>query len=289
MPFANAVFIDVPDATVSHLVIDATNAGGSALRAPNNGTTRFASNVEISHNTVTCGSGSCLFFSGVLGATISDNTFVSGGSGTGVHIQGQGGLNPDGSRERPVDGTRVTRNTIVAEAPSTIFPFGGIRIRDGADVLVAQNRIEGPWTQSIATAALQNSEFSGNRGQGAQAFGLTAFFSSRRFDGHTIRNNHFSGGGSGGVFLSHACGNTFVGNNFNGNADDTGIIFEVDTGANTVVGNNNVVIDNGDFDCDGDGNADPNVIGGAGAVLAGVNLGHIVSQVTGGSDASGLH
>jgi hypothetical protein len=62
------------------------------------------------------------------------------------------------------------------------------------------------------------------------------------------------------------------------NADDLGAIFLETTGANTLVGNKNVVVDNGDFDCDGDGISDPNVITGNGAVLNGVNLGEIVSD-----------
>ena len=67
-----------------------------------------------------------------------------------------------------------------------------------------------------------------------------------------------------------------------------GVIFDLDTGGNTLVGNVNVVVDNGDRDCDGDGRADPNIIGGRGAVVAGVDLGHIVSQAMSGTDASGF-
>ena len=67
-----------------------------------------------------------------------------------------------------------------------------------------------------------------------------------------------------------------------------GAIFDAETGANTLVGNQNVVIDNGDFDCNGDGVADPNIITGRGAVLNGVNLGDIVSDaaVTSGGPES---
>jgi hypothetical protein len=62
------------------------------------------------------------------------------------------------------------------------------------------------------------------------------------------------------------------------NADDIGIWFALDSGANTVVGNKNVVVDDGDYDCDGDTFSDPNIIAGRGAVLHGVNLGDIVSE-----------
>ena len=78
--------------------------------------------------------------------------------------------------------------------------------------------------------------------------------------------------------LDQRAENLFLGNNVQNNADNPGAIFDEDTGANTLVGNKNVVVDNGNFDCDGDGISDPNVITGRGAVLNGVNLGKIVSE-----------
>jgi len=48
-----------------------------------------------------------------------------------------------------------------------------------------------------------------------------------------------------------------------------GAIFDGPTGANVLVGNVTVVIDNGSFDCDGDGVPDPNIITGPGRVLHG--------------------
>ena len=39
-----------------------------------------------------------------------------------------------------------------------------------------------------------------------------------------------------------------------------------------------LLIDNGAFDCDGDGVNDPNIITGAGAVMHGVTLGQVVSD-----------
>ncbi len=45
-----------------------------------------------------------------------------------------------------------------------------------------------------------------------------------------------------------------------------------------MVDNKGVVVDNGNFDCDGDGVPDPNIITGHGAVLHGVNLGEITSD-----------
>ncbi len=50
--------------------------------------------------------------------------------------------------------------------------------------------------------------------------------------------------------------NRFVLNNLNGNGGNIGLTLEATTGANTVVlprSNTSSVIDNGNFDCDGDG------------------------------------
>lgn len=65
------------------------------------------------------------------------------------------------------------------------------------------------------------------------------------------------------------CGNVFVGNNLQGNSSNIGLIFPDTSGAKTVVGDPTVVVDNGAYDCDGEGVIDPNTIVGAGAVLRG--------------------
>ena len=75
-----------------------------------------------------------------------------------------------------------------------------------------------------------------------------------------------------GTFAMRACGNTFFGNNLNGNAGDVGLIFPAQSGANVLSGNQNVVIDDGAWDCDGDGVNDPNIITGKGKVLNGAAL-----------------
>ncbi|PYP69328.1 MAG: hypothetical protein DMD36_10445 [Gemmatimonadetes bacterium] len=74
-----------------------------------------------------------------------------------------------------------------------------------------------------------------------------------------------------------ACRNTFIGNNLERNVGNLGAIFDETTGANTFVGNRNVVANVGSFDCNGDGIADPNILTGPGRARTGVNLGQIVS------------
>src|SRR5205809_31670 len=72
-----------------------------------------------------------------------------------------------------------------------------------------------------------------------------------------------SGAGRAGIFADRACSNQFASNDLRGNAGDLGLFLTDATGVNVVAGvNNAVVIDNGAFDCDGDGRLDPNIITG---------------------------
>src|SRR2546426_6482423 len=213
---------------------------------------------QFLNNTVKCG-GSCFFADGSPRAVIADNYFQSGGSNTGVHLQ------------RGTDGDRVERNTIVATAPSTAFGFGGIRVRDGSNVVVADNVVQGPWSNSIATTTLSASRFENNTLQGAVVNGIrfnvgTAEVPIAMVD-NIFQNNRASGAGDAGIFAQAACRNTFDGNDVSGNGGNIGAVFEATTGANVMLlplSNRSVTIDNGFFDCNGDGRVDPNRIVGPG-------------------------
>src|SRR5256712_8224796 len=213
---------------------------------------------QFLNNTVKCG-GSCFFADGSPRAVIADNYFQSGGSNTGVHLQ------------RGTDGDRVERNTIVATAPSTAFGFGGIRVRDGSNVVVADNVVQGPWSNSIATTTLSASRFENNTLQGAVVNGIrfnvgTAEVPIAMVD-NIFQNNRASGAGDAGIFAQAACRNTFDGNDLSGNGGNIGAVFEATTGANVMflpLSNRSVTIDNGFFDCDGDSRVDPNRIVGPG-------------------------
>lgn len=261
--------------TVERLVLDAGAAIGGPYFTFNDGVTFFAEDVRFTHNTAICG-GRCTLLIGTSGAVIAENVFESAGSSTGVHLQGQGPFLPDGSRPRPIDGSRVERNTIIATAPSTNPNFGGIRLRDGRDVVVDHNEVLGPWANSVATAELQASTFESNRFAGAASYGIGISFGSLTLvpaSDQVFRNNNVTAAGSAGIFVRQACSNLFQGNNLQSNVDDLGAVFDVNTGANTLIGNKNVVIDNGNFDCDGDGIPDPNVITGTGKVASGQHSG----------------
>jgi hypothetical protein len=222
----------------------------------------FAEGSQILNNSVACGSGVCLFGIGTPGIVVAGNRFESGGSATGVHLQGN------------VTGARVERNTIVATVGSGGESLGGIRVRDGSNVVVAGNVVRGPWRNSIAVTNLASSRFERNRLEGAELYGV--LFGAVLMSDNAFESNEVTGAGSAGIFAQWACRNTFLGNRLDGNGQVPSVIFEATTGANVLVvlGNTGDVIDNGGgFDCNGDGIADPNTIGGPGRVMHGVAIG----------------
>ena len=253
--------------TVDRLVLDASTSSDGPAVAINDGSTGFATALHFTRNTVTCGPGICLFLVGSTGAVVSDNQFTAGETFTGVHIQGSDIAAPDY--------TVVARNTIVATAPSIANAFGAIRFHTGFGVTISDNVVSGPWKNSTALTSIAAGVVEGNRLEGAQFFGIrlsSGSFVPAFVTQTTFRNNRVTDAGQAGILAFKACGNTFNGNNLNGNAGDLGLIFADQSGANVVSGNQNVVIDNGAWDCNGDGMIDPNVIGGKGKVLHGVAL-----------------
>lgn len=226
-----------------------------------------ADGVEFLNNTVQCGSGACLLADGSPQVLIADNYFESGGSFSGVHLQ------------NGTDADRIERNTIVATAPSTDPNFGGLRIRDGRDVVVSDNIVRGPWKNSLALANLARSAVERNLFEGAELYGIRfPAVSPERpvsMTDNTFRDNTVRRSGSAGMLIRHACGNAFLGNDLAGNGRTLAAIFEETTGANVLVLLSNlVVIDNAfPLDCNGDGLGDPNIITGPGRVRRGVPLG----------------
>src|SRR5881628_154313 len=263
-------------AVVDGLVLDASavsvNGFGAYFAGDAFGPGLPVPNVRFTHNTVTCGPGGCTLLAGTSGAVISNNTFTSAGSFTGVHVQ----LGVEN-----LDSVRIEGNTIVATAPSTDFRFGGIRLIGARHAVIRDNIVTGPWANSLSLATLSTSIITHNQLNGAAIYGigltrnpfLTTFVLSSTFSSNVV-----TGAASGGIFARKACGNVFVGNNLQGNGSNIGLIFPDTSGANTVVGNPTLVVDNGAYDCNGDGVNDPNIITGAGAVMHGVNLGQVVND-----------
>src|SRR5436189_32308 len=221
---------------VDGLVLDGSRASDAPWFAFNDGETAFAQDVRFTNNTVTCTLfGACAFVAGGTGAVVSDNQFQATDAFTGVHLQANG---PDPNVVFPIriDGARIERNTIVALTPSVGVRFGAIRPFDADNIVIADNVISGPWRNGISPTRLSHSQ---------------------------IQRNQISGAVGSGIFADRACSNQFASNDLRGNAGDLGLFLTDTTGANVVAGvNNAVVIDNGAFDCDGDGRLDPNIITG---------------------------
>jgi len=211
----------------------------------------------------------CLFAAGSPGLVVAANQFQTAGSSTGIHLQ------------EGTDGDSVVGNTIVTTAPSFAPQFGGIRVRDGANVVVTDNIVRGPWANSIALTDLTGADVERNSLQGAARFGIgvatEASFLPIFMTDNTFRANRATGAGIAGISGQLACRNTFVGNDLRGNAGNVGLVLNETTGANTFAGNATLVVDNGAFDCNGDGVNDPNIISGPGMARHGLQLGGVGS------------
>lgn len=257
--------------TVERLVLDGRGAAGGPYRAVNDQLTAFAEEPRLLGNRVFCGAGpdfegGCALFDGTRRAVVADNHFESPGTISGVHMQ----VNPDffPILIGDVSGSRIVGNTVVATGASPFLAtHGGLRIRDGVAVVIADNVVTGPWSNSLSMANIADGVIERNRLAGAQAYGIRAVkdqFVAIATTRDVFRSNTVEQAGAGGIFLSVACNNEFLGNNLQHTAPGIGFIFDVPTGANRYAGNPNVVVDNGNFDCDGDGVPDPNVITGPG-------------------------
>ena len=251
---------------VDGLVLDGSRAFDAPWFAFNDGESAFAQDVRFTNNTVTCTLfGACAFVVGGTGAVVSDNQFEATDAFTGIHLQANG---PDPRVVLPIriDGARIERNTIVALTPSVGVRFGAIRSFDADNIVIADNVISGPWRNGISPTRLSHSQIQRNQISGAVVDGIrTSSFGGvlRGAAQNLFASNQVSGAGRAGIFADRACSNQFASNDLRGNAGDLGLFLTDTTGANVVAGvNNAVVIDNGAFDCDGDGRTDPNIITG---------------------------
>jgi len=229
-----------------------------------------SADVQFLNNTVQCG-GACFFADASPRTVIAGNYFESRGSLSGVHLQ------------NGTDGDRIERNTIVATAPSTGFGFGGIRVRDGSNVVVAGNVVRGPWSNSIASTNLVGSRFEKNWLQGAGVNGIRFNVGPFLMIENAFRENLVTGAGEAAIFAQWACRNTFLGNSIEGTGRNPSVIFDATTGGNVLVlvGAKNLVIDNGGSF--GECNFAPNVIAGPGRVVRGVAVGASAGVETGTS------
>ena len=232
-------------------------------------------NARVLGNDVTCNGMSCVFFSGVSNATVADNVFTASDVYSGIHVQG-------GAAPYNTDGLQVRRNRLIATNHTGSPVFGAIRPRDGANMIISENTIVGPWSNGIATQGTLDATFERNTVDGARRYGLfvgaginqgTGGIGVRRL---LARNNTLSGAENA-IRVNAACTNVFVANKL-GSASGTPVFFTTTTGANNLMGGDNSVnVDNGSFDCDGDGTVDPNFL--TGRKRAGAEAGPTMREV----------
>lgn len=247
------------DVTVQGLRLDADGLSGWAIFAWRDNV-HAATNVTIRNNDVRCGDG-CVFFVGVNYSAITDNHFASTNASTGIHLQASHSAIGD----LFTDGVHIERNVLLATAPQGFVRFGAIRPRDGADMVIQDNQIVGPWSNGIATTELRGSVFQENTIEGVRQYGL--WIGSTRVPaiqvrGLLVKRNVISSAGNSAVFVNQACGNVLVGNRLSAAPGSPRVFFTASTGDNMLLGESSTTVDNGAQDCDGDGTIDPNFVSG---------------------------
>lgn len=265
-----------PDVTLRGLKLDGAGTHQLAVYAADGGATPFA-NVRFRFvgNNVALGPQGGLFTSGAVGPTVTDNRFHGLKASFGIHVQFQG------------SDSRVERNQLLVSEPGFLLNAvaAGIRFRDSEGGRVADNVIRGPWVRGINVAEVRDSEITGNVVEGVVTYGLRSgvnWYLPVSVHGNRIQNNRISGAGEGGMLFQQACSNVLLGNRLGGNGGGVGVFFDVTTGLNVLTGNTDSAVDNGDFDCNGDGVSDPNIITGRGKVLKGLAPGDVISGVAQG-------
>jgi nitrous oxidase accessory protein NosD len=275
-------YVRAPHVTISHLTIDLPQSGTVFYTSNNGGSVWRAAGTQFLENQITCGAGLCVWTSGEAGTLIVGNTFTALGSKGVLHLQGRGAYDDGGNRAFPIDGSRILDNVITGVGPQDLSSAttAGVRVRDGSSVVVSGNDISGGFPHSIYLSNLEGPIIEKNNGIGAAHFGLLVSEGPdfRRTNDLVVKNNKFSDAGAGGVFIDNACRGTFIGNNLNGNPDKNGLLLDLRTGAFAINGNKNVMTDNGSWDCDGDGVADPNILSGGGKAKTGVTFGQLISD-----------
>lgn len=246
--------------TVSGLALDA-EYGFAAITALNvDG--RGYRDIRVTGNEVECGYELCIFAVGTPGLQVTDNHFKGDHTRYGLQIQASGRRQPDGSYVAGANGIVISRNVIENEG-SYAGVYGAVRVRDGRDVTITHNQMLGDWPNGVVLTNVYDSRVEQNRIDGAvqDGIGVALILANRvAMSGVSIKANQVSNSGRAGIAVRGACGNTFTGNNVNDNA--VGARFEATTGDNVWRGNHGVVQDGGAFDCDGDGDVDPNQISG---------------------------
>lgn len=245
--------------TISGLVLDAEYgfAPVTAITVDEAG----LPHIRLTGNRIGCGYTFCIFAVSVPYLQVTDNHFEGDETQFGVQIQGAPIPQPGGGYPL-MDGIVVSRNVIENEE-GYLGQYGGVRLRDGINATITHNHILGSWSNGVVLTNVYDSRVEHNRIDGMLRDGIEfLLITSRRItaSGVSIKANQISSSARAGITVRGACWNTFAGNNLGNNP--VGARFESSTGDNVYRGNNELVQDAGAFDCDLDGDVDPNHISG---------------------------
>jgi hypothetical protein len=246
--------------SVRGLFLDATKASWSIYSFANDGQ-------RSEFNTIRCGSQGCAFWVSSTNALVANNSATMSIPGaSGFHFQ------------TGIDGTRIEHNTIVATVDAGLNSFGGMRPRDGSNVTITDNVISGPWSNSISSVNLNDSDLSHNSLSDARRYGLAVNIAGQPqvvfSRGDRVVSNVVRNAGIAAFVARNACSNSFLGNAIAG-ITPLGFDLQATTGDNHIAGSSGVVIDAGAYDCDGDGVNDPNKVTGNATVVGASSVGSI--------------
>jgi hypothetical protein len=217
--------------------------------------------IRVTGNEIECGYNFCIFAVSVPYLEITDNHWKGDETQFGIQIQGAPILQPGGGYPL-MPGIVVSRNVIENEE-GYLSIYGGVRLRDGVGADITHNQILGSWSGGVVLTNVHDSRVEHNRIDGVLRDGIDfLLISSPRItaSGVSVRANQVTNAARSGIWVRSACWNTFEGNNVG--ANPIGARFEPTTGGNVYRGNHEVVQDAGAFDCDLDGDIDPNRISG---------------------------
>ena len=217
--------------------------------------------IRLTGNEIECGYSFCIFAVSVPYLEITDNHWKGDETQFGIQIQGAPIQQPGGGYAL-MPGIVVSRNVIENEE-GYLGIYGGVRLRDGVGAEITHNQILGSWSGGVVLTNVHDSRVEHNRIDGVLRDGIDFLLvSSPRItaSGVSVKANQVSNSGRAGMSVRSACWNTFEGNNVG--ANPVGARFESTTGDNVYRGTNDIVQDAGAFDCDLDGDTDPNHISG---------------------------
>lgn len=182
-----------------------------------------------------------------------------------------------------IDDSRIENNVLVSSRLSEnvsrpAAPWAIGLFYQGENVAVHGNETRGDWGRGLTAVNINQSTFEQNSIENPSEVGfrLSSHPKLSPLRGTQLRKNRVTDPGTGGIVVSKACDNGFVGNRVPSDPGGVpGVVFTENTGDNTWIGSGASGVDRGKFDCDGDGRVDPNQVTGLSPPREGIDFGDI--------------